>query len=72
VRKFTQQARVAEIAIVYYAGHGIEVEGENWLIPVDALNIELLKGGAIARIPPSARALHPRTAEHQPRTESQQ
>ena len=25
--KFTQQTRVAEIAIVYYAGHGIEVGG---------------------------------------------
>ena len=25
LRKFTRQTRVAEIAIVYYAGHGIEV-----------------------------------------------
>src|SRR6202030_473490 len=26
----------AEIAIVYYAGHGIEVDGVNYLIPIDA------------------------------------
>ena len=26
----------AEWAVVYYAGHGMEVEGENYLIPVDA------------------------------------
>jgi tetratricopeptide (TPR) repeat protein len=34
--KFRQEARGADLAIVYYAGHGIEVGGENWLIPVDA------------------------------------
>jgi hypothetical protein len=26
----------SQMAIVFYAGHGIEVSGENWLIPVDA------------------------------------
>lgn len=26
----------AEMAVVFYAGHGIEANGENWLIPVDA------------------------------------
>jgi uncharacterized caspase-like protein len=31
-----RQARGAEMAVVYYAGHGMEVGGENWLIPVDA------------------------------------
>jgi len=29
-------ARDADIAVVYYAGHGIEVGGTNYLIPVDA------------------------------------
>jgi uncharacterized caspase-like protein len=29
-------ARDADIAVVYYAGHGIEVDGANYLIPVDA------------------------------------
>lgn len=33
---FGRVARRAEIAIVYFAGHGIEVGGENWLVPVDA------------------------------------
>lgn len=33
---FTQKAERAEIAAVYYAGHGIELSGENYLIPVDA------------------------------------
>src|SRR6267143_5829348 len=29
-------ARDADIAVIYYAGHGIEVDGTNYLIPVDA------------------------------------
>jgi uncharacterized caspase-like protein len=33
---FGRQARGAKIAILFFAGHGIEVNGENWLIPVDA------------------------------------
>ncbi|MGH6768877.1 MAG: caspase family protein [Xanthobacteraceae bacterium] len=33
---FGRAARGAEVAVVYYAGHGIEVSGENWLVPVDA------------------------------------
>ena len=36
VRKFTAIARDATIAVVYYAGHGIEVGGINYLIPIDA------------------------------------
>jgi hypothetical protein len=34
--EFGRKVRGAEIAIVFFAGHGIEVGGENWLIPVDA------------------------------------
>ena len=34
--KFNQEAKEADIAIVFYAGHGMEVNGENWLIPIDA------------------------------------
>jgi WD40 repeat protein len=33
---FGQQARSAEFAVVFFAGHGMEIGGENWLIPVDA------------------------------------
>ncbi|HLH90709.1 MAG TPA: caspase family protein [Xanthobacteraceae bacterium] len=36
LRDFEDHARDADIAVVYYAGHGIEVDGTNYLIPVDA------------------------------------
>jgi uncharacterized caspase-like protein len=36
LREFADRARDADIAVVYYAGHGIEVDGANYLIPVDA------------------------------------
>jgi uncharacterized caspase-like protein len=36
LRDFADRARDADIAVVYYAGHGIEVDGSNYLIPVDA------------------------------------
>ena len=36
LRDFEDNARDADIAVVYYAGHGIEVDGTNYLIPVDA------------------------------------
>ncbi|WP_291862790.1 caspase family protein [Bradyrhizobium sp.] len=36
LRDFADRSRDADIAVVYYAGHGIEVDGTNYLIPVDA------------------------------------
>jgi hypothetical protein len=36
VRDFLITAENADVAVVYYAGHGIEVGGTNYLIPVDA------------------------------------
>lgn len=36
LRDFSDNVRDADIAIVYYAGHGIEIDGTNYLIPVDA------------------------------------
>ena len=30
------EAAGADVAVVYYSGHGIEAGGENWLVPVDA------------------------------------
>ncbi len=36
VRDFMFTARDADIAVVYFAGHGIEIRGSNYLIPVDA------------------------------------
>ena len=36
LRAFTRASAAAEIALVFYAGHGIEVDKRNFLIPVDA------------------------------------
>ena len=36
VREFMLSATSADIAVVYYSGHGIEVGGANYMIPVDA------------------------------------
>jgi hypothetical protein len=35
-RDFANSSRDADVAVVYYAGHGIEVQGTNYLIPIDA------------------------------------
>jgi uncharacterized caspase-like protein len=36
LREFGNKARDADVALVYYAGHGIELDNTNYLIPVDA------------------------------------
>ncbi|MCA1427924.1 MULTISPECIES: caspase family protein [unclassified Bradyrhizobium] len=36
LRDFGGKARDAGVAVVYYAGHGIELDGVNYLIPTDA------------------------------------
>jgi uncharacterized caspase-like protein len=33
---FGREARESDIAVVFFAGHGMEIGGENWLIPIDA------------------------------------
>jgi hypothetical protein len=35
-REFARQAEGADIAAVFYAGHGLEVGGHNYLVPIDA------------------------------------
>ena len=35
LNRFSFEAETADIAMVYYAGHGVELGGENFLIPVD-------------------------------------
>lgn len=37
LKEFRSKADNSEVAMVYYAGHGIDNNGENWLIPTDAL-----------------------------------
>ena len=34
--RFVEDAGDADVAVLYYAGHGIEAGGENFLVPVDA------------------------------------
>jgi uncharacterized caspase-like protein len=36
IRKFEAMADHADIAVIYYAGHGLEIGGTNYLIPIDA------------------------------------
>jgi hypothetical protein len=36
IRRFETAADQADIAVVYYAGHGLELAGTNYLIPIDA------------------------------------
>ncbi|HEY1779991.1 MAG TPA: caspase family protein [Roseiarcus sp.] len=36
VREFVDRAANADVAVVYYSGHGLEYGGVNYLIPVDA------------------------------------
>ncbi len=36
LRSFGAMAANAEVALVFYAGHGIQVDGQNFLLPVDA------------------------------------
>jgi uncharacterized caspase-like protein len=37
LREFGGKTSDADVAVIYYAGHGIELDGNNYLIPVDAV-----------------------------------
>jgi uncharacterized caspase-like protein len=37
LRAFEDQTADADIAVIYYSGHGMELGGENFLVPVDAV-----------------------------------
>lgn len=41
LREFRARADGAEVALIYYAGHGIESGGTNWLVPIDAKLTEI-------------------------------
>jgi formylglycine-generating enzyme required for sulfatase activity len=36
MQSFGAQLRGADVALVYYAGHGVQVRGANYLVPIDA------------------------------------
>jgi uncharacterized caspase-like protein len=37
LREFSDKSQNSDVAVVYFAGHGIEVDGQNYLIPTDAV-----------------------------------
>jgi formylglycine-generating enzyme required for sulfatase activity len=56
LREFAQAAEGAEIALFFYAGHGVQVFGQNYLVPIDAefatesaLNVELVPASMVYR-----------------------
>ena len=36
LRKFASDADNADVALFFYAGHGLQLEGKNYLLPIDA------------------------------------
>jgi len=36
IRDFSQKMKDYNVALFYYAGHGVQVDGKNYLIPIDA------------------------------------
>lgn len=53
IEAFIEDAEGADVALVYYSGHGIEAGGENYLLPVD-VDIDELKDGGKGLIAVSA------------------
>jgi len=56
VRAFGQAIRGAEVALFYYSGHGLQVDGVNWLVPISAnptkvqdLDFEMVNSDLILR-----------------------
>ncbi|MES2196602.1 MAG: caspase family protein [Pseudomonadota bacterium] len=35
IRDFLREAVRAQVAVVYYAGHGVQIDGRNYLVPID-------------------------------------
>ena len=57
VRDFASALKGAEVGVLFYAGHGLQVAGENYLVPIDAkaeeaatLEFEMLRVAVIHRI----------------------
>jgi uncharacterized caspase-like protein len=51
--RFLEDAEDADVAILFYAGHGIEAGGENYLVPVDA-DLTALEAAGERLVPLSA------------------
>jgi uncharacterized caspase-like protein len=57
VREFAAALKGADAGVLFYAGHGLQVAGENYLVPIDAkaedataLEFEMLRAAVIHRI----------------------
>jgi len=48
--RFLEDAADADVALVYYAGHGVEAGGENYIVPIDAAAPQA--GGVVADLMP--------------------
>ncbi len=58
VALFVDAAAMADVALVYYSGHGIEAGGQNYLVPVDAdLSTPALAGQTLMAVAPVLDAL---------------
>jgi hypothetical protein len=44
IRDFLRDAARAQVAVVYYAGHGVQIDGRNYLVPID---IQLRPGSGV-------------------------
>lgn len=53
LERFAEDARDADVAVLYYSGHGIEAAGENYLVPVDA-DLSALDAAGEKLVPVSA------------------
>ena len=40
LREFARASRGSKVTLLFYAGHGLQVEGENYLVPTDAKLVE--------------------------------
>jgi uncharacterized caspase-like protein len=50
LRKFASEAENADVAVFFYAGHGLQLDGKNYLLPVDSnpkSEIDVKLGGPI-------------------------
>ena len=45
LQRFVEDAAGADVALLYYSGHGIEAGGENFLVPVDAGPSQVVDAG---------------------------
>lgn len=46
LKAFSVEAEVADLALVYFAGHGVQFDGENYLLPID---VEAATNAEVAR-----------------------